>query len=285
MWIIYAFGSAFFAGLTAILAKCGIRRTDSNVATAIRTIVVLLFSWIMVFIIGSQHEIVSISNRNLCFLILSGLSTGASWLFYFKSLQLGNINKVTAVDKTSIILTIIFAFVFLQETISIYKIIGMSGIAIGTFFMIQKKEDTKAINKAWLFYACLSVIFASLTTILGKVGIQNIESNLGTAIRTSVVLVISWVVVFVLKKQDMLSLIPKHEIFFICLSGIATGASWLCYYKALQNGPASLVAPIDKLSIVFTVLFSYLIFHEKLSKKAAIGLVLIVIGTIVMLVG
>ena len=286
MWIIYAFGSAIFAGLTSILAKCGIRQTDSTVATAIRTIVVLAFSWLMVFVVGSQGQIGSIGGKTLIFLILSGLATGASWLCYFKALQIGDINKVVPIDKSSTVLTILLAFIFLHEEISLPKAIGVVLIAIGTFMMIEKKDtkpqDTK--GKGWLFYAVGSAVFASLTAILGKVGISGVESNLGTAIRTVVVLIMSWVMVFATGKQGEIHKVPKNELGFICLSGLATGASWLCYYKALHDGLASVVVPIDKLSILVTIAFSYIVFREHLSKKAAGGLVLIVAGTLVMLV-
>ena len=286
MWIIYAFGSAIFAGLTSILAKCGIRQTDSTVATAIRTIVVLAFSWLMVFVVGSQGQIGSIGGQTLIFLILSGLATGASWLCYFKALQIGDINKVVPIDKSSTVLTILLAFIFLHEEISLPKAIGVVLIAIGTFMMIEKKDtkpqDTK--GKGWLFYAVGSAVFASLTAILGKVGISGVESNLGTAIRTVVVLIMAWVMVFATGKQGEIHKVPKNELGFICLSGLATGASWLCYYKALHDGLASVVVPIDKLSILVTIAFSYIVFHEHLSKKAAGGLVLIVAGTLVMLV-
>ena len=286
MWIIYAFGSAIFAGLTSILAKCGIRQTDSTVATAIRTIVVLAFSWLMVFVVGSQGQIGSIGGKTLIFLILSGLATGASWLCYFKALQIGDINKVVPIDKSSTVLTILLAFIFLHEEISLPKAIGVVLIAIGTFMMIEKKDtkpqDTK--GKGWLFYAVGSAVFASLTAILGQVGISGVESNLGTAIRTVVVLIMAWVMVFATGKQGEIHKVPKNELGFICLSGLATGASWLCYYKALHDGLASVVVPIDKLSILVTIAFSYIVFHEHLSKKAAGGLVLIVAGTLVMLV-
>ena len=286
MWIIYAFGSAIFAGLTSILAKCGIRQTDSTVATAIRTIVVLAFSWLMVFVVGSQGQIGSIGGKTLIFLILSGLATGASWLCYFKALQIGDINKVVPIDKSSTVLTILLAFIFLHEEISLPKAIGVVLIAIGTFMRIEKKDtkpqDTK--GKGWLFYAVGSAVFASLTAILGKVGISGVESNLGTAIRTVVVLIMSWVMVFATGKQGEIHKVPKNELGFICLSGLATGASWLCYYKALHDGLASVVVPIDKLSILVTIAFSYIVFREHLSKKAAGGLVLIVAGTLVMLV-
>lgn len=286
MWILFAFGSAFFAGVTAILAKCGIRKTDSTVATAVRTIVVLLFSWLMVFVVGSQNQLGSIDPSTWLFLILSGLATGASWLCYFRALQLGDINKVVPVDKSSVILTMLLAFLFLQEPITPFGGIGVVLIAAGTFLMIEKKdvkqkEDQK---KSWFLYAAGSAIFASLTSILGKIGISGVESNLGTAIRTAVVLLMAWVMVFVAGKAGEVRKIPKNELGFICLSGIATGASWLCYYRALQDGLASIVVPIDKLSILVTVAFSYFVFHERLSKKSAIGLVLIVAGTLAMLI-
>ena len=285
MWIFYAVGSAFFAGVTSILAKCGIRKTDSTVATAIRTIIVLLFSWLMVFIVGSQNQLQSISGKSLCFLILSGLSTGASWLCYFKALQLGDVNKVVPIDKSSTVLTILLAAIFLQEGVSLPKGIGVVLIAVGTFLMIEKKQSSgETKSAAWLWYALGSAVFASLTAILGKIGISGVESNLGTAIRTGVVLVMSWVMVFVTGKQGELKAIPKNELGFICLSGLASGGSWLCYYKALQDGPASVVVPIDKLSILVTVLFSYLVFHEKLTKKSALGLAGIVAGTLLMLI-
>lgn len=285
MWILFAFGSALFAGLTSILAKCGIQKTDSTVATAIRTIVVLLFSWLMVFVVGSQASIAAISPKTLLFLVLSGLATGASWLCYFKALQLGDINKVVPIDKSSTVLTILLAAVFLHESVSPLKGAGVVLIAVGTFLMIEKKESTgQAKSAAWLWYALGSAVFASLTAILGKVGISGVESNLGTALRTGVVLVMAWVMVFVSGKQSEVKGISPKELVFICLSGLATGGSWLCYYKALQNGPASVVAPIDKLSILVTVLFSYIVFHEKLTKKSALGLAGVVAGTLLMLV-
>ena len=286
MWIVFAFGSALFAGLTSILAKCGIKKTDSTVATAIRTIVVLLFSWLMVFIVGSEGEIGSITPHTLIFLVLSGLATGASWLCYFKALQLGDINKVVPIDKSSTVLTILLAAILLGEGITLYSGIGIALIAVGTFLMIEKKDVKSDIpkNKRWIFYALGSAVFASLTAILGKIGISDVESNLGTAIRTGVVLVMSWIMVFVTGKQNKIKVISKKELGFICLSGLATGGSWLCYYKALHDGPASVVVPIDKLSILVTILFSYIVFREKLSKKTAFGLVLTVGGTLLMLV-
>lgn len=285
MWIVFAFASALFAGLTSILAKCGIKNTDSNVATAIRTIVVLIFSWIMVFVVGAQNELASVGTKTWIFLILSGFATGASWLCYFKALQTGDVNKVVPIDKSSTVLTLLLAFIILQEEISLLKAVCIILIAIGTFMMIQKKEDTQAKkgNKAWLIYACLSAVFASLTSILGKIGIENINSNLGTAIRTCVVLVMAWVVVFVTGKQREVFKIQGKELAFIGLSGLATGASWLCYYKALQDGLTSVVVSVDKLSILVTIAFSYIVFHEKLNRKSAIGLILIVAGTLLMI--
>lgn len=311
MWLLLAFGSAFFAGVTSILAKCGIKKTDSTVATAVRTIIVLIFSWIMVFVTNSNIDFTRIMPHTWLFLILSGLATGASWLCYFKALQLGNINMVVPIDKSSTILTILLALLFFQEEISPLKGAAILFIAVGTFLMIQKKEspsvsdsrgsnaaasgneasvpDSNAAalqkkNRAWFIYALLSAVFASLTSILGKMGMQSISSNLGTAIRTGVVLLMSWLLVIVTGKAKEVRAISKKELSFICLSGIATGASWLCYYKALQNGPASVVVPVDKLSILVTIAFSYIVFHERLSKKALVGLGLIVIGTLAMIV-
>ena len=286
MWILYAFGSAFFAGVTSILAKCGIKHTDSNVATAIRTVIVLIFSWIMVWIVGAQGEVTGIDTKTWIFLILSGLATGASWLCYFKALQLGDINKVVPIDKSSTILTIVWAFLFLHESITAFKIAGVIMIGVGTYMMIQKKdtgEESGIKKKSWIIYAFGSAVFASLTSILGKVGIENVNSNLGTGIRTVVVLIMAWIVVFVTGKQHTVKKISGKELGFISLSGIATGASWLCYYKALQDGLASVVVPIDKLSILVTIAFSYVVFHEKLTKKSSIGLVLIVAGTLLMI--
>ena len=287
MWLLFAIGSAFFAGVTAILAKCGIRKTDSTVATAIRTIVVLIFAWIMVFVVGSQDQIQSIGRTTLLFLALSGLATGASWLCYFKALQIGDINKVVPIDKSSTVLTILLAFLLLGEPIGPFQGLGVVLIGVGTFLMIEKKQQeapSAASGKGWMLYAFGSAIFASLTAILGKVGIQGVESNLGTAIRTGVVLVMAWVMVLVTGKVNEVRQVPGRELVFICLSGIATGASWLCYYRALQDGPASVVAPIDKLSILVTVAFSGPVFHERLTRRSSLGLALIVAGTLAMLI-
>ena len=290
MWVLYAFGSAFFAGITSILAKCGIKKTDSNVATAIRTIVVLIFSWIMVFVVKAQGQVTAVSAKTWIFLMLSGVATGASWLCYFKALQLGDVNRVVPIDKSSTILTIILAFIFFKEEINVLRLVCVVLIAIGTYMMITKKEiSQEEQNKAgashgWLFYAVLSAVFASFTSILGKVCIEGINSNLGTAIRTIVVLIMAWIVVFATGKQHTIKQIEKKELGFICLSGLATGGSWLCYYKALQDGLASVVVPIDKLSIDVSIVFSYFVFKEKLTIKSFTGLVLIIAGTLIMLV-
>ena len=284
-WLLFAFGSAIFAGITAVLAKIGIQKVNSTLATALRTIVVLAFSWLMVFLVGSQGQIGQISRKTLFFLILSGLSTGASWLCYFRALQLGDVNKVAPIDKSSTVLTIILAFLLFGEPISVPKIIGILGIGMGTLLMISKKETDKnqVQNRSWLLFAVLSAVFASLTSIFGKIGVENVESNLGTAIRTVVVLVMAWLMVFVTGKQHEIQNISKNSWLFLFLSGITTGLSWLCYYRALQDGPASVVVPIDKLSIVITIVFSYILLKERLSRKAVFGLLLILAGTLAML--
>jgi len=312
MWFAFAAGSAFFAGITSILAKCGIKKTDSDVATAIRTVVVLIFAWLMVAVTGTVGNIKDISAKTLVFLILSGVATGASWLCYFKALQLGDINKVVPIDKSSTVLTILLAFIILGEDITVWKLLGMIGIGVGTVLMIQKKESRerncsgekesrerncgsekesgerncggrKIMGKSWLFYAVLSAVFASLTSILGKIGISGVDSNLGTAIRTIVVLFMAWLLVFVKGKQTELKNLHKKELLFIIMSGFATGASWLCYYRALQTGPASVIVPVDKLSILVSIAFSYVVFKEKLTKRACAGLAAIVSGTLIML--
>lgn len=285
MWLFFALGSAFFAGITAVLAKIGIEHVNSTLATALRTVVVLAFSWLMVFVVGSQGGIAQISGTTLLFLVLSGLSTGASWLCYFKALQLGDVNKVAPIDKSSTVLTILLAFISLGEPVSIPQALGVVGIGVGTLLMIAKKEveDGKPHSKAWLVYAFLSAVFASLTSIFGKIGVENVESNLGTAIRTIVVLVMAWVMVFVTGEQKGIRSIGKKSWVFLFLSGITTGLSWLCYYRALQDGPASVVVPIDKLSILVTIVFSWIVLKEKLTPKAAVGLVLILAGTGAML--
>lgn len=285
MWVLFAFLSAFFAGMTSILAKCGIKKTDSNVATFIRTLVVLPLSLLMALIVNPNFSLGAVSSKTLVFLVLSGLSTGASWLCYFRALSKGDINKVVPIDKSSTVLTIILAVVFLGEKVTVYKTLGVVFMAIGTLLMIEKKDtEKKSEGEGWLIYALLSAFFASLTTILGKIGIEGVESNLGTAIRTAVVIVMSFIMVAFTGKTGEIKKIDKKELGFILLSGLSTGASWLCYYKALQDGEAGIVVPIDKLSILVTIAFSYMVFKERLSKKAMLGLVMIVFGTLVLLV-
>lgn len=282
MWILMALLSAFFAGITAILSKVGIRNTDSTVATAIRTTVVLLFSWALVFVRGLETQLSSLSGHTYLFLILSGLCTGASWLCYFHALKLGTVNQVTPVDKSSTVLTMLLAFLFLGEPIGWLQALAMLFIAAGTLLMIEKKSENgiaRPEKRTWLLYAVLSAIFAALTAILGKIGIQGVPSDLGTAVRTVVVLLMAWAMVFLTRKQNQVKNVDRKDLRFILLSGLATGLSWLCYYRALQDGLASVVVPLDKLSIVITILFSYLFLKERLSKKALLGFVLLVGGT------
>ena len=284
MWITSAILSAVFAGLTAILAKCGIRKTKSNLATALRTIVVLVFSIIMVLIVGSFNTITKISLQSWVFLILSGLATGASWIFYFKALSIGDVNKVTPVDKSSVILTVLFAICIFGETNNLaVKLIGTALIGAGTYLMIEKKA-IKSENSSgkWIIFAVLSAVFAALTSVLAKVGISGVESNLGTVIRTVVVLIMAWLIVFARGEHKEIKNIDKKELMFIGLSGLATGASWICYYYAVQTGILSVVVPIDKMSILITVVFSVVFLKEKLSKKAILGLILMCVGTIAM---
>jgi len=316
VWMWFAFGSALFAGLTAVLAKIGVRHTDSTLATAIRTVVVLVAAWGMVFLVGSQGQLASMSGTTLLFLVLSGLATGASWLCYFKALQLGEVNKVAPVDRSSLVLTVVFAMVFLGETTSLAtRLPGLALIGVGTWLMAVPSRRASSLpdapfapetrsrsrnsgsengfrertgpdgqGRSWWVYALGSAVFAALTAILGKVGITGVESNLGTAVRTGVVLVMAWVMVAVTGRRPGRWRVPRRDLVFIVLSGLATGASWLCYFRALQDGPASLVAPIDKLSIVFTVGFSALVLGERLTRRAWLGLALIVGGTMLMLV-
>lgn len=284
MWLTAAVFSAVFAALTAILAKCGIRKTDSDVATAIRTAVVLVFSWIMVFICGSAGSISQISAKSLIFLTLSGIATGASWICYFKALSLGDVNKVVPIDKSSTVLTVLLAIICFGETEHLaVKLIGTALLGVGTLLMVEKKQtENSASGKGYLLYAFGSAVFAAATSILAKVGISGVESNLATAIRTAVVLVMAWLIVIIKGKLPQLKTLDKKELGFIALSGLATGGSWLCYYYAIQNGVVSVVVPIDKMSLLPTVIFSYLVFKEKLSKKAALGLALMLAGTVVM---
>ena len=286
MWLILAVCSALFAGLTSILAKCGLRRVDSTVATAYRTFVALIFAWALVAICGTYSGLDSIDSQSWVFLILSGLATGASWLCYFRALQIGNVNKVVPVDKSSTVIAIVLAVIILGETTTALGTIGVALILVGTMLMIERKdvEEVNDTRSSWLFFAIGSAVFAALTSILGKMGMEGIDSNLGTAIRTVVVLIMSWVMVFVSHKQDSLKGIDQKDVGFIVLSGLATGISWMCFFAALQQGPASIIVPIDKLSILVAIAFSYLVFGERLSKKGIIGLTAIVAGTLMMLI-
>lgn len=284
MWIIMAVLSAFFAGITAVLAKCGIKKTDSDIAIALRTTVVLIFAWIMVFITGSVGTIADVEVKSLLFLILSGLATGASWICYFKALSMADVNKVAPIDKSSTVLVVLLAIILFDETEHLLlKLVGTIALSAGIYLMIEKKPTTvEEKDNRWLLYAVLSAVFAALTSILAKIGITGIESNLATAIRTGVVLVMAWLIVFAKKKQSQIMATDRKELSFICLSGITTGASWLCYYYAIQNGIVSVVVPIDKMSIVVTVAFAYFVLKEKLTIKARIGLCFMVCGTLVM---
>lgn len=284
LWLLMAVLSALFAGVTSILAKCGIEKTDSDVATALRTVVVLLFSWVMVFVVGSADTLSSIAPRSLLFLVLSGAATGASWLCYFKALSMGDVNKVVPIDKSSTVLTVLLAILLFQERNHLaVKLIGTVLLGAGTLLMVEYRPAVaKAGGQRWMLYAILSAVFAALTSILAKVGIEGVESNAGTAIRTGVVLILAWAVVFLRGKQKQIRTVDRKELLFIALSGLSTGASWLCYYYAIQNGVVSVVVPIDKMSILVTILFSYIVFKEKLSRRALLGLLLMLLGTLLM---
>ncbi len=285
MWILFAFGSALFAGLTSITAKCGIKKADSTVATAIRTGVVLLCSAVMVTIVGSWGGITNIDTKSRIFLVLSGIATGASWLCYFKAISIGDVNKVVPLDKSSTVLAAVIAIIFLGESVTVPKITGLIAVTVGTYMMIGKKDGAgeKKRGLGWFFYGSLSAVFAALTNVLAKVGIENVESNLATTVRTAVVLVMAWLTVLVTGKGKLVKETTKKELLFIVISGILTGASWLCYYRALQLGEVSVVVPIDKLSILVSIAFSYIVFKEKLTLKSFMGLMIIVVGTLCLL--
>lgn len=282
-WVAAAFVSAFFAGITSILAKCGIKQTDSDVATAIRTCVVLVFAWAMAGISGSIGTIGSIEPRSWLFLVLSGLATGTSWICYFKALGIGDVNKVVPVDKMSTVLAALIAIALFGETSNLaVKLVGTAVITLGTFLMIEKKQPAgpeQQQDRTWLAYALGAAVFAALTSILAKAGIEGVESNLATAIRTCVVLVMAWAIVAAEGKMGQAVHVDRYELVFLAASGIATGASWLLCYYAIATGQVSVVVQIDKLSIVVSVLFARLAFNEKLSRRSAIGLALIVLGT------
>lgn len=287
MWIVYALGAAVFAGFTAVLAKAGVKTTPSSLATALRTVVVLAGSWLMVALVGSAHTITGLSAETWLFLGLSGLATGGAWLFYFRALSQGPVSKVAVIDRSSIVLTILLGIIVFGETQALAtKIAGVLLIGVGSYLMVKTNPAKDQEGQgAWLFWAFGAAIFASLTSILGKVGIAEVDSNLGTAIRTMVVLVMAWVVVFVKKEFVTPTKLETRELVFIGLSGLATTGSWLFFWKAMQEGPASVVVPIDKLSIVVTVGLAALLFGEKQSPKALLGLALLVAGTLVMVLG
>ncbi len=285
MYIVYAAASAVFAGLTAVLAKIGVKEMDSTLATAVRTVVVAVFAWLMAWITGAAQGLAGVSARTLVFLVLSGLATGASWLCFYRALQLGDMNRVVPIDKSSTVMTMLLALIFLGEGLTFGKAVCMAAIAAGTLLMIRRApaaagEPPK--RAAGTVYALLSAVFASLTSLLAKVGIAEIDSNLGTAVRTTVVLITAWAIVFARKKQRELRACDARTLAFLALSGFATGASWLCFYRALQLGPASVVVPIDKLSLLVTVACGCLLFRERLEKRAWLGLGLITAGTVAM---
>ena len=286
MWVVAAVLSAVFAGITAILSKCGIKNVNSNVATAVRTFIVLIFAWIIVFATGAYKTLVDISIKSWVFLILSGIATGASWICYFKALSVGEVSKVAAVDKSSVVLSVLFAIIVFPEERTLWwvKLICLAAIAVGTFLMSDIKKGESKSKIAWLIFALLSALFAAATSILAKIGIENVESNTATAIRTCVVLVMAFMIVICKKETKFIKDLKGKDIVFLILSGLATGASWLCYYFAIQQGQVSVVVPIDKLSILITVFFSLIVFKENLSKKAWIGLALFTVGTILMAV-
>ncbi len=286
MWIVAAILSAVFAGLTAILSKCGVKHANSDVATAARTSVVLVIAWLIVFITGTYTTIADISAQSWIFLILSGLATGASWICYFKALSLGEVSKVAAVDKSSAVLSVLFAIIIFPDERNLWwlKLIFLAVIAVGTYLMTDIKRGEDKGRLTWLIFAVLSAVFAAATSLLANAGIEGVDSNLATAIRTVVVLIMAWLIVLCRGEGKFVRELKGREIIFLVLSGLATGASWLCYYYAIQQGQVSVVVPIDRLSILITVIFSLIVFKEKLSVKAWIGLALLTAGTVCMAV-
>lgn len=279
MWILFAVGSAFFAGATSVLAKAGIKSVSSDFATAFRTGVVLLFSWLMVFVVGCQNAVSTITPRALVFLALSGAATGLSWLCYFKALSIGNLSKVVAVDKSSTFLTILLALIFFREPFHWLTGLGIAVMIAGTALMLEK-GDAKKGERGWLFYAAGSAVFAALQSILGKVGVQDMDSTLATALRTVVVLIFAWAIVLGKKEGGDWKEMTRRDAVLLVLSGITTGASWLCYYRALQSGRASVVVPIDKCSMLFAVALSAIFLKEKQTRRSLLALALVVAGTL-----
>lgn len=279
MWILFAVGSAFFAGATSVLAKAGIKSVSSDFATAFRTGVVLIFSWLMVFVVGCQNAVSTITPRALVFLALSGAATGLSWLCYFKALSIGNLSKVVAVDKSSTFLTILLALIFFHEPFHWLTGLGIAVMIAGTALMLEK-GDAKKGERGWLFYAAGSAVFAALQSILGKVGVQDMDSTLATALRTMVVLIFAWAIVLGKKEGGDWKKMTRRDAVLLVLSGITTGASWLCYYRALQTGRASVVVPIDKCSMLFAVALSAIFLKEKQTRRSLLALALVVAGTL-----
>lgn len=279
MWILFAVGSAFFAGATSVLAKAGIKSVSSDFATAFRTGVVLILSWLMVFVVGCQNAVSTITPRALVFLTLSGAATGLSWLCYFKALSIGNLSKVVAVDKSSTFLTILLALIFFHEPFHWLTGLGIAVMIAGTALMLEK-GDAKKGERGWLFYAAGSAVFAALQSILGKVGVQDMDSTLATALRTVVVLIFAWAIVLGKKEGGDWKEMTRRDAVLLVLSGITTGASWLCYYRALQTGRASVVVPIDKCSMLFAVALSAIFLKEKQTRRSLLALALVVAGTL-----
>jgi transporter family protein len=284
LWLLYAVGAAVFAAFTTILAKIGLRDVDSHLATAIRTVVVVIFAWLIFFVFRGQDSgtIWDISATTWLFLVLSGLATGGSWLCFFRALKLGDVNKVVPIDKSSTIMTMILAFIILGEPVGPVMAIGMTLMALGTWLMLGIKRDNASDEnkKGWMVYALFAAVFAALAAIFAKIGIGDMDANLWTALRTMVVLPIAWVLVFKTGAQKQIKSTGRKSWIFLVLSGLATGGSWLFFYHALQIGPASLVVPIDKLSIVLTMAFAAIFLKERFTKQSIIGLGLLTFGTL-----
>ncbi len=284
MWIVAAVFSEFFAGITAILSKCGIKNVNSDVATAIRTSVVLVFAWAIVFVTGAYETLSEIDPRSLIFLVLSGIATGASWICYFKALSLGEVSKVAAVDKSSVIFSVLIAIAVFPAERRLWwvKLICLAAVGAGTWLMTEIKRSEEKTKTTWFFFALLSAIFAAITSVLSKLGMENVNSDCATAIRTGIVLIMAWLIVFAKKETGLVKEVNKKDLLFLVLSGISTGISWLCYFYAIQHGQISVVVPIDKLSIVITVVFSVIFLKEKASSKVWLGLGLLTAGTLCM---
>ena len=279
MWILYAFLAAIFSGLTTIFAKKGVKNIDSLLSTSIRTAIILIISFLIVIIFNSFEKI---NIKTFIFLILSGISTTLLWVNYFKALDYGNVNEVTPVDKTSIVITLVLSSIFLNEKITILKIISCILIIVGTFLMVNKSEHSN--NKEWLLYAILTAIFTSVSAIISKIGLRDINPSLGNFYRTIIVFILIWFYVIIKKKQKNIITIKRQTWIYLIISGFTTSLSWLFYFYALKNGEASMVFPIEKLSVVVSIGLSYVILKEKMTKKSIIGLILIIIGTLILLI-